>query len=104
MLDFIENGRNEITHHFLRVKCYKLQPIPEDKSKGNTEGHCNRFRNLFRNWFNNRFRNFFGNLNSNSLSNLFRNWYSNWSRKHVVQQPGLQQFQVHLSRRLLNLQ
>ena len=40
MLDFIENGRNKIMHHFLRVKCYKLQPIPEDKSKRNTEGHC----------------------------------------------------------------
>ena len=39
MLDFIENGGNKITHHFLRVKCYKLQPIPGDKSKRNTEGH-----------------------------------------------------------------
>ena len=31
MLDFIENGRNKITHRFLWVKCYELQPILEGK-------------------------------------------------------------------------
>ena len=33
MLDLIENGRNKITHQFVRVKCYEPQPIPKDKSK-----------------------------------------------------------------------
>ena len=47
MPDFIENSRNKITHHFLRVKCYKLQAILKGKSKRNTERHCIVYSQVF---------------------------------------------------------